>query len=79
MQHFFDSMQTCNRNENKTLRMENKTAVQENQSFSCKMRYCPLAFPDELRARDLPCDAKLPQAAHVFSHEVHMLPDAGKR
>ena len=28
--------------------MENKTAVQGNQSFSCKMRYCPLAFPDEL-------------------------------
>ena len=33
---------------NKPLRMENKTAVQDNQSFSCKMRYCPLAFPDEL-------------------------------
>ena len=28
--------------------MENKTAVQENQSFSCEMRYCPLTFPDEL-------------------------------
>ena len=28
--------------------MENKTAVQENQSFSCEMRYCPLTYPDEL-------------------------------
>ena len=28
--------------------MENKIAVQDNQSFSCKMRYCPLAFPDQL-------------------------------
>ena len=29
-------------------------------------------------ARDLPCDAKLPQAVQVISHDVHMLSDLGK-
>ena len=28
--------------------MKHKPAVQENQSFSCKMRYIPVTFPDEL-------------------------------
>ena len=47
MQHFFHFMQACNRKERSPFCMGNKPAVHENRSFSCKMRYFPVTFPDE--------------------------------
>ena len=48
MQHFFKSMQECNSKETSPCAWKTRPPGKINQSFSCKMRYCPLTFPDEL-------------------------------
>ena len=77
-QHVFNSMQACNSKERSPFPPKTSPPCKNSGPLSCKM-CVPLCSNVYRRdARDLPCDPKLPQAAHPFAHDVRMLPGLGK-
>ena len=48
MQHYSNSMQTCNRNQTSPCAWKARPPCKKTSPFSCKTRYWPLTFPDDL-------------------------------
>ncbi len=68
MHYFSNSMHACNSKETKTPRMEHKPAVQVNKCFVELNALIFITFFDKLSF-----NAIVLKAAHVCSHDVHML------